>query len=543
MLKTAALLALLLGSFSAPAQAILAPHWAWARPLLSFDYDQGHAVAVDDRGRLLLAGSVARRPTMVCYDTAGAVIWTATGNPITAFAGGEALGAATDGQGNFLVSGNYYGTMQFDTIVLAPLDTVSNSNGFLAKYSPSGQLLWLRRFVGEPRRLGADRQGNSYVTGRFSGGARFGPDSIVGAGGEDAFVAKFDAQGTPQWGRNVTNGGSNEWGFGVAADNAGHVYATGWFGDTISAGGAPLTAAGGTDGFVVKLDAATGAVQWLTRVGSTAAAAGQGVAADSASVYVAGYVTGPTSIAGVSFAVKDTASAMFLLRLDPATGAPLWVREGGRQHRNDPMGAPSGINGGGGGFGLTMDRLGDVYVCGSVTDSAVFSGVTVRSNGFSDVLVAKYSAQGVLRWVEHAGSPDFDVAIGITVDYPGSVYVAGLYIGQFQAGMLGALPAISGTEMFVAKLALSHPLGMAETRAEANGLRAYPNPAHGTLTVEASPATQIQLLNALGQEVYAAAVPAAGRVTVPVSDRPPGLYIVRVRTSAGVAARRVVVVE
>ena len=80
----------------------------------------------------------------------------------------------------------------------------------------------------------------------------------------------------------------------TAVDPAtGNVYSTGFFSGTVVFGSTSLTSAGGNDLFVAKWDAATGAYTSVVRGGGTSADQGLGIALSSAvgttSVYVTGF--------------------------------------------------------------------------------------------------------------------------------------------------------------------------------------------------------------------------------------------------------------
>ena len=69
--------------------------------------------------------------------------------------------------------------------------------------------------------LSADRQGNIYVTVCTEGGLS-GPS----AGGEDAFLSKYDANGNLQWIKQF-GGPGHDFGNDVSADGLGNVYVSG----------------------------------------------------------------------------------------------------------------------------------------------------------------------------------------------------------------------------------------------------------------------------------------------------------------------------
>ena len=84
------------------------------------------------------------------------------------------------------------------------------------------------------------------------------------------------------------------------------------------------------------------------------------------------------------------------------------------------------------------------------------------------------------------------------------------------------------------------------TVAAESRLRLYPNPACGQVVLEADEEiASVQVVNALGQVVYSAQ-PSTGscqQLTVNTTMWPQGVYVVRVRTAAGTAERRLAVVR
>ena len=90
--------------------------------------------------------------------------------------------------------------------------------------------------------VSADGLGNVYISG-YTGGSLGGPN----AGGNDAFVSKYDAAGNFQWTRQLGTSAS-DLSYGVSADGLGNVYFSGY---TLGSLGGPN--AGGDDAFVVKI--------------------------------------------------------------------------------------------------------------------------------------------------------------------------------------------------------------------------------------------------------------------------------------------------
>src|SRR5439155_1539798 len=80
--------------------------------------------------------------------------------------------------------------------------------------------------VGTNRGLALDGQGNSYITGSFSGTTNLGGVQKTSAGGGDGYVAKYAADGSVVWARSLGGAGDDET-TRVAADAIGNVYVAG----------------------------------------------------------------------------------------------------------------------------------------------------------------------------------------------------------------------------------------------------------------------------------------------------------------------------
>ena len=75
--------------------------------------------------------------------------------------------------------------------------------------------------------------------------------------------------------------------------------------------------------------------------------------------------------------------------------------------------------------GITVDAAGNCYVTGEFTDEAVFAGQTLQSRGSMDFVLAKYSPDGRLLWLQTAGGTEIDRGYSVAVDAAGNSYVTG----------------------------------------------------------------------------------------------------------------------
>ena len=111
-----------------------------------------------------------------------------------------------------------------------------------------------------------DSDGNSYVTGYFSGTAQFGNTTLTSVRGQnDVFIAAFNKAGMPLWATQA-GGDRNDLGYNIAMDRNGNLYITGSFHGTIKFGNRSLRAPVYTDLFMAKYTP-DGKLLWVNQAG------------------------------------------------------------------------------------------------------------------------------------------------------------------------------------------------------------------------------------------------------------------------------------
>ena len=216
----------------------------WMRQTGSASGDVASGVSVDSAGNAYIAGETYgnlggpnagnRDIILAKYDAAGTLLWTRQ----LGTAGTDlAESVAADNTGNVYITGFTYGNLAGPN---AGLDDI-----FLAKYSASGTLLWIRQTgtVGEDgaQSVAVDDSGNAYISGYTTGNL-----GRQGLGSYDVFLAKYDASGNQVWIRQ-TGTAEFEYATGVAVAAGGNAYITG---ATYGNLGGPN--AGSADSFVAR---------------------------------------------------------------------------------------------------------------------------------------------------------------------------------------------------------------------------------------------------------------------------------------------------
>lgn len=136
-------------------------------------------------------------------------------------------------------------------------------DAFLAKFQSGGALVWASYYGGPAGDHGwqcaVSADGSVFLAGSTSsttGIASGGHQNAYGGGVSDAFVAKFNADGTREWG-SYYGGSDEDFAYSCAIDAAGSCYLTGFTSSTaaIAHNGHQNTYGGGlTDVFLAKLD-------------------------------------------------------------------------------------------------------------------------------------------------------------------------------------------------------------------------------------------------------------------------------------------------
>jgi len=368
------------------------------------------------------------------YGTAGAHQWSRSFGS-TGTDGGT--GVAVDGSGNVILVGRFSGTVDFGG---GDLTSVGGADVVLAKYGPGGAHLWSQRFGGTgheyPFAVAVDAAGDIFITGYFPGTADFGGGSLVSAGGNDIFIAKYSAAGAHQWSLGL-GGLSDDLGAGIGTDASGDVYVTGRFQGTVNLGGGNLVSAGGADVFIAKYSGA-GAHQWSDAYGGVSTDNVAGLAVDgSGNVVVTGYFAASVDFGGgslVSAGGFDTFVAKY-----QSTGAHVWSqRFGGTSNEF--------------GSAVTVDAERNVVISGAYTGTASFGGGNLVGAGALDIYLAKYDSSGVHQWSRGAGGVLSDNGLGVGVDAAGSVIMTGYFQDAVDFGG-GNLFSAGGVEVFLAKYA------------------------------------------------------------------------------------------
>ncbi len=300
------------------------------------------------------------------------------------------------------------------------LNSLNNSfDIYLANYNRLGGLIWLKSFGGPqdetPGGLAVDNSENSVLSFSFRGSVTIGNTTHTASGtSEDMLITKLNFLGLPFWSVRISGPG-DEKARAIGLDAVGNVYATFTFNRYLLVNGDTVKSRGDFDIAVLKLNQG-GAVQWVRTIGAITRDNVNDLTVDAdGNVTVAGFSTGRTfydsTTALNGFGFQDAFVARYNTR-----GDLRWVRRWG-----GPMGDEA--------FSVGASRDGHLYVGGTFQTTAKFdSSITLTSNGFSDIFLAKTDTAGNLKWVKTIGNGTATELISqVAVSQQNEVY----FIGSF----------------------------------------------------------------------------------------------------------------
>ncbi len=392
----------------------------WAKQAGGSETDEGSGVAADAFGNSYITGGFEGTATfgagetnettlasigpvdifVAKYNANGMLLWAKRAGDVDS---NEHSGAiAVDASNNSYAVGFFFESVTFGAG--EENETTLNSAGladfYMAKYDADGLLLWAKAAGGLSfdfvASIVVDAFGNSYLTGEFLGAATFGAGetnetTLISAGLDDIFVAKYSADGLLLWAKQ-TGGSESDSGISIAVDASGNSYVTGEFTGSVTFGASEihettLSSAGSTDIFVAKYDA-DGLLLWVKSAGGSALDVGSGIVVNaSGTSYVAGNFQGSATFGtgSANTLTTERIRGLFLVNYD-TDGLLLRAKKAGD-------GNGSGV----GGFSarIGLDTSDNIYMNGQFAGSMTLEGgetteTTLTSGGLSDIFVAKY---------------------------------------------------------------------------------------------------------------------------------------------------------
>ncbi len=435
----------------------------WAKTWGASFQDRGYGVDVDSNGNIYVAGnyyysvdfdpgegtdiqpSSGNRDSFVSkFSPDGEYQWARTWGDNVSFGGG-ATDIVVDDNDRIILSGYFYGTVDFDPgpgeeIYSYHADGGEGDGGdcYVSVFDADGNHLWARTWGGydwlDDAALGVDvdADGNIYVVGGFMVSCDFDPgvgedirDSNNGY--RDVFLVKYTADGDYQWVRTF-GGPYDDYAFGALADLNGDVYCAGRYYQQCDFDPGP-----GEDIHDYQLDGNMFLTKFDTdgnyiRVRTYGSGDAFRLANDSSNnVFISGGFSGTSQfdpVGGTAEIVAHGTRDAYLNVFDE-DGDWLWVKTWDSIATGDTT---SGYIG----YHLFIDDNDYIYYTGHFTGTADLDPDPVdvaehTSNGLRDAYAVKFDPSGDYIWSRAWGGTTTDDGGGIAVSSTGRVYVTGWY--------------------------------------------------------------------------------------------------------------------
>ncbi|QUI23467.1 SBBP repeat-containing protein [Vallitalea pronyensis] len=378
-------------------------------------------------------------------------------------------GIAVDDTGSAYVAGTT-SSVDFPTSAGAfqPVFGGGTSDAFVTKLSDDGSAVIYSTYLGGNDSdigddVAIDSTGSAYVTGgtlSIDFPTTAGAFQTVFGGNSDAFVTKFNVDGTAPVYSTYLGGNSDDGGNAIAIDNMGSAYVTG----ATKSGNFPVTpgafqptfSGGDFDGFVTKLDIDGSALMYSTYLGGSDRDIGFAIAVDSTG---SAYVTGQTRsldfpiIAGAFQPIYSGGDFdVFVTKLNTTgTGLIYSTYLGG--------------SGSDQGFGIAVDTNGSAYVTGE-TNSVDFPTTAAAFQpeiaGNFDAFVTKLNVDGSgLMYSTYLGGSNRDEGWAIAVNNIDTAYIIGRTLSVDFPTTPGAFqPTFAGgfSDAYISKINTNPPI-------------------------------------------------------------------------------------
>lgn len=258
-------------------------------------------------------GSVlhSRDATMLRLRPDGSLHW---GHAVDGDVYSEALDVEADAQGNSYFTGlfkteGYFGN---DTII-----GNGQADVYFCAFDSSGNLLMLESFgsSGEdhPLGIGRDAAGNIYIGGYYSATFSLAGSTLPASGGTEGFVAKFSPSGMPLWARPLWGPGNSQVD-AIAVSPAGEVSLACRFADTLKVSGNTLVPQ--NDDICIARYDSVGNLLWLRHTATPSFQFTEDIERDRlGNLYISGFFYDQFSFDTVSVASGGIEDG-FLLQID-----------------------------------------------------------------------------------------------------------------------------------------------------------------------------------------------------------------------------------
>ncbi len=335
-----------------------------------------------------------------------------------------------DAMGRTYVCGYFYNTATFGNITLS---AYGSYDIFVGRMS-NGAWDWVQKAGGtnsdQCHDIAVDDGGNITITGYYysSSSATFGSQAISGQGSNDIFISRLDTNGNWIWAKSA-GGSSSDYGYGVAMDNSGNAYLTGYYYNTGYFGSITLNSYSYDEAFLAKLDNA-GNFVWAKRFYGSYYQRGRDVDVNAnGEIAVIGefsYRINFADAGGPELTPSYSSSNYYRVWVAKFTnsGQVTWARMAGYLQSSYSSY----------GEGVAIDDAGNVAMSGRFQYIMDFNSngnhrmYAYQQSSNWDCFVAKWDASGTYQWAQNAGGSSTDYCYDLDMDKTtGNITISGMF--------------------------------------------------------------------------------------------------------------------
>ncbi len=290
---------------------------------------------------------------------------------------------------------------------------------------------WIAANPGVGIDVTVDPFNDSYNCGQIVGtNNQIGTSVISSNGLQDVVVQKYASNGALLW-VNHFGGAGSDYSSKIVFDGVNAVWVVGHFQQTMTVGAFTLVSSGGSDVFIVKLDASNGAILMAKKGGGTTNDYAMDLCIGSnGHLFFSGNYNGAFVFPGANINSSGNGHA-FLLELD-LTGNPV---------------QSFGITGGVSIWTHTVDVNGNIYIGGFSTSTNIgFNGSAQSMNG-QNHFIAKFDAMGIFQ--SNSLSQFNGEIYGLSADSTGSIYFTGNFDSQASFGPISLVNGANDNALLV----------------------------------------------------------------------------------------------
>jgi hypothetical protein len=380
------------------------------------------------------SGSSTRDLYLAKYDSTHQLVWF---NHLLGSSNNNANDMVLDNSGNIVVCGSFVKDIDFDPTsaqYVLNSTTYNNSDGFIAKYTSSGQLIWANKVGGNSvdgaNALTIDAQNNIYITGGFSDTADFNPSSsaynLYSTGFQDPYLAKYTSNGSFVWAFSIPGSGLPGYGQSLEMSHDGNILLAGVFNGTVdfdpSLSFNLLTTNGNLDGFIAKYST-SGTNLWAKNFGGTYEDMLYDIAiSTNGNIYATGYFQNTADFnpsSGTNTLTSSGGKDIYVAKYD-ANGNYKWAHGFGNSSTDQ-------------GEGIDIDANENVYMGGYFVNQVDFdpsSGTANITGTGADAFIASYDSLGAYRWVIQTSGSGFEQMADVHINNYGKTYGGGYFTGS-----------------------------------------------------------------------------------------------------------------